>query len=92
MRGDRQQRLDADLGLRHREPGKQHGELLAAVAGEQPSGSELLGPAGDGLTQQSVTGLMAMGVVVGLEVVHVHHRDAQGRAISRLFAHARDSS
>ena len=63
-----------------REAGKEDGELLAAVAGEQTGGSELLGPAGHSLTQQSVTRLMAMGVVVGLEVVHVHHRDAQGGA------------
>src|SRR4051812_45433149 len=51
--------------------GQEDGELLAAVAGEDVGRSEDGAPGSGGLLEQAVAGLVAAGVVEGLEVVEV---------------------
>ena len=53
--------------------GQQEGELLTADAGQHLTGLEVLGPRRGRLLEQPVSGRVAAGVVVGLEVVEVEH-------------------
>ena len=61
---------------------EQHGELLAAVAGERVRGPQHRPPGGGGRGQQLVAGLVAVVVVEGLEAVEVEHRQAQVPAVA----------
>lgn len=81
VRGACPQRLDARLGLCQSVAGEKNRELFAAIAGEQRVRAELLAPVGDHLSEQAITRLVAVRVVVGLEVVQVQHGYAQVRLL-----------
>ncbi len=67
---------DGDRG-RRLEAGQQHGELVAAGAGQQPAVAEAVAQGGGDRLEHLVAGLVAAGVVDVLEVVDVDGQDAE---------------
>jgi hypothetical protein len=66
---------------------EQDRELVAAQAGQQVPGAQVLAQPGTHLDQQLVPGVMAQAVVDLLELVQVQHQ--QGLALPRWFGQAR---
>src|SRR5450759_4851721 len=66
-------------------------ELFPAPSGDDVTGAQLGADGGDEVFQEYVTGDMAVGVVVGLEIVHVENRDGERIAgaagVSQLAVH-----
>src|SRR5450756_496119 len=65
------------VGLFKVASGQGEGELLPAPSSDDVTGAQLGADGGDKVPQQYVAGDMAVGVVVGLEVVHVDQGDGE---------------
>src|SRR5581483_12469567 len=74
--------LDDAVGEVEPAAAEQHGELLAAVAGDDVAGAQHREPRGHHRLQDAVARLVALLVVEDLEVVEVEHGDAERLAVA----------
>ena len=81
------QALDDDHRLLERAGGEQHGELVAAVAGEEVLGANVRAPGAGAVLQQRVAREMAELVVHRLEPVEVDQGDGKRRAVAPCARH-----